>query len=368
MPIPPALGHSASTAYVTAAADGRAASLRLDLSVTDSASLVPMDINRDRQITWGELLDAQPALAAVLASNLQLSRGGKGCTYMSESLAMTEHNGEPYVRFNLAYACAARGALSLDYRLLFARDASHRALAQIRADGDTTAALLSPTHNHLNNHLNTAGNSAANGRSTLVNFWREGVAHILAGYDHLLFLLTLLLPCVLLRTKGGRWQPSPGIAPAVRQIVAVVTAFTLGHSITLALVILGYIPQPGPWIETAIALSIVLAALNNLTPLLPQPGWLLAAALGLLHGFGFAGALRDIGLEGGQLLLPLLGFNLGVESGQLLVVAIVLPLLLGLRRYPFYRTGVVAGGSCCAAVLGAIWMLQTLGILGPLAP
>ena len=202
-----------------------------------------------------------------------------------------------------------------------------------------------------------------------VPFVREGIHHIATGYDHLLFLAALLLPAVLRRAPGG-WEPVTSLRSATGHVMQVVTAFTLAHSSTLALAALGVARPPTRLIESAIAASVVYAALLNLrrgdpaaastTPSRHAAARRVAMplAFGLVHGFGFANALGELGLTGSALVAPLVGFNLGVEAGQLVAVAVFLPVAFVLRRTTFYRHGVVPVGSVGIALVAMAWLVD----------
>ncbi len=155
--------------------------------------------------------------------------------------------------------------------------------------------------------------------------------HIWIGFDHILFLLSLLLPAVLI-WRASRWQAVETFRAAFVDVFRIVTSFTVAHSITLSLATLGFVSLPSRWVESAIAASVVLAALNNLWPLFHGRRWMVAFGFGLIHGFGFASVLVDLGLPRETLVLALVGFNLGVEAGQLAIVALFLPLAFALRR------------------------------------
>lgn len=186
-----------------------------------------------------------------------------------------------------------------------------------------------------------------------------GVQHIAEGTDHQLFLLTLLLPAPLLAVRRG-WT---GLAPprtAVGRIAAITLAFTLGHSVTLALGTLG-LPVPQQPIEALIAVSILIAAAHALRPIFPGREPLVAGAFGLIHGMAFSTTLSDLDLSGWQLALSLLGFNLGIELMQLLVVLLVLPPLVVLARSSLYRgLRIVAATVTAAAATG--WLLDRVGV------
>lgn len=176
-------------------------------------------------------------------------------------------------------------------------------------------------------------------------FLKLGVEHIIRGYDHLLFLAGLLLACRRLGTMAG-----------------IITCFTLAHSITLALAAFDVVSLPSRIVEPLIAASIVFVGVENLLRRGEEPPrrWLLTFGFGLVHGFGFAGALKAAGLGAGgaSLAMPLFSFNLGVEIGQIAVAAVFLPLLLLLRRVPkFVRHGLPLASSV-VAILGSYWFLQ----------
>ncbi|MEP6939225.1 MAG: HupE/UreJ family protein, partial [Rudaea sp.] len=191
----------------------------------------------------------------------------------------------------------------------------------------------------------------------------DGMHHIWIGYDHMLFLISLLLPSVLVR-RNGRWVPVGTLRSALFGVLAVVTAFTVSHSITLTLAAIGAIGLPSRFVESAIALSVVLAALNNVWPQVTRRAWILAFGFGLVHGFGFASVLADLGLPRGAFAFALAGFNIGVEIGQLTVVMIVVPLIFLLRARPFYRPAVLVGGSCMIAAAAGVWLVGRVFDIG----
>ena len=196
--------------------------------------------------------------------------------------------------------------------------------------------------------------------SQFADYLREGVWHIWVGFDHILFLLSLLLPAVLAGDPAGRplAQPAARFAPVFWDVFRIVTAFTLAHSITLSLAALAVISLPSRLVESVIALSVVLAALNNLFPVVGRARWIVAFGFGLVHGFGFASVLADLGLPQGALVLALVGFNVGVEAGQLAIVSGFLPFAYALRRTWLYRRMIFVGGSAAIALLAAVWLIE----------
>jgi hypothetical protein len=200
----------------------------------------------------------------------------------------------------------------------------------------------------------------AEGRSRwaqFVDYAREGVWHIWIGFDHILFLVSLLLPSVFI-SLGKSWAPAERFGGTFWDVFKVATSFTVAHSITLSLAALSVIELPSRLIESAIALSVVLAALNNLWPVVHGRRWLVAFGFGLIHGFGFASVLTDLGLPQGALLVALVGFNLGVEGGQLAIIAAFLPLAFALRRTWLYRRLIFIGGSAAIVLVASIWLAE----------
>ena len=190
-----------------------------------------------------------------------------------------------------------------------------------------------------------------------LDFAREGVWHIWIGFDHILFLLSLLLPAVLVASSATRAR-ADAFAPVLIDVLKVVTAFTVAHSITLSLAALSVVQLPSRFVESAIALSVVLAAINNIRPIVRERRWLVAFSFGLIHGFGFASVLADLGLPQEALLLALVAFNLGVEAGQLAIVCAFLPVAYALRATIFYRRIVLHAGSAAIAAIAAVWLAE----------
>ena len=240
----------------------------------------------------------------------------------------------------------------MGYTLFADIDPQHRGLLNLRALGVARSAVLNPQAPAQRFDL-----AQANRWAQFADYLREGAWHIWIGFDHILFLLSLLLPAVLL-WRAPRWQPVDGFGAAFWDVFRIVTAFTVAHSITLSLAALHVISLPSRLVESAIAASVVLAALNNLKPLVQSRRWAVAFGFGLIHGFGFATVLAELGLPGDALVLALVGFNLGVELGQLAIVALFLPLAYSLRRTRFYRRTVMVGGSVLIALVAAVWLVE----------
>jgi hypothetical protein len=356
----PALAHAPSDAYLVlrAAPGSERVELRLDVALRDLEPELGLDADADGRVTWGELRAARAALESYAFAHLALASAGEPCPLRPAGLQAARHGGGGYAVL-LAEASCRRPptALELDYRLFAALDPQHRGLVRVEHASGTDSAVLGGARPRERFALAAPGAP----RAGLV-FAAEGVRHIGLGADHLLFLLSLLLP-VVLRRSGRRWEPEPSLRAAGARALGVVTAFTLAHSLTLSLAALGVLRLPSRSVEAAIAASVVLAAANNVFPRVGARRWLAAFAFGLVHGLGFASVLADLGLPCTALVAALLGFNLGVELGQLAFVAALLPLAWRLRRWPGYPRIILAGGSAAIALVASLWLVErSLGL------
>lgn len=186
------------------------------------------------------------------------------------------------------------------------------------------------------------------------DFIWQGVLHIWIGLDHILFIITLLLPAVLFY-RDSSWQPVPGFKSAFWNILRIVTIFTVAHSITLSLAALGLISLPSWIVESVIALSIVLVALNIIRPWFHNKTWIVIFGFGLFHGMGFASVMGELPFRMVHLVKILIGFNLGVELGQLAIVAVVFPVIFFLRKHQVYVPVILRGGATLTGLVACYW-------------
>ena len=348
-----AQAHIASNGFLTLSVDGSKLSGAIELAIRDGELAVGLDRDGNGKVTWGELKSSQAALQNYMRGHLRLTGADAPCPLKFAAVEVNDRVDGSYLWLPITADCGgAFRRLSIDYTLLDAVDPSHRGLLTLFANGAAQTAVLGGGAGTRQFELNDISSWSA-----FVEYLRAGIWHIWSGIDHLLFLLSLLLPAVLVR-RQNRWEAVPIAGPAFLNIVKVVTAFTLAHSITLSLAAFEVIRLPSRITESVIAASIIIAALNNVFPRVTEGRWRIAFAFGLLHGFGFASVLTEMGLPKGARLISLLAFNVGVEAGQLVVVLAVMPLAYFLRATKFYRRGIMPWGSSAIACLALFWFVQ----------
>ncbi len=386
----PAWAHKGSDAYLdvqevapaaSAQTDANLRDYRLTLAVAlkDLDLILPLDANSDGNITWGEIKNAAPLVIAAFdqAARLEVPAGPASCALHWQSDGVERRSDGAYQRLASQAQCSQAQGLTMRYTLFKNQDASHRLLVAGRVAGQDFLSTATPQQMAgialvLPGAGTDLGGDAPNvqgigGRwSALVDYFYVGMQHLLEGYDHLAFLLALVLPLHL--QFGALWSfghRGPGDPMAAQRKVWVsllrtVTAFTLGHSVTLVIATMGWLQASSSWVEPLIALSIVVTALLNLRPVAWVRTDVLALFFGMIHGFGFAGLLREASVPTGLLPYALGGFNVGIEIGQLFVVTLWLLLSQSFVRWPAYDRMVVRGGSLALAVLASWWFWQRL--------
>ncbi len=356
----PAQAHKASDAYLQLREGQDGIALRVDVALRDLDVLLDLDRDGDAKLTWGEVKAAWPAIDAQVRDGVQIP----GCTLRIADRGLEARNDGSYAVLHLVSDCRLGSDAAIRYTLLRDTDPTHRGIARIeRVGGDAVLRVLDPARPDV-----AIGNAAASppaqatATEPSAGFLSEGIHHIVTGYDHVLFLICLLLPSVMRRRADragvAQWQPVQRIAQALLPVAGIVTAFTVAHSITLGLAAAKLASLPPWFIEPAIAATIVLAALDNLVPIFRGRRGLVTFAFGLIHGFGFAGVLGELNLSAGAFAWALLQFNVGLELGQLAIVAVAAALLYLLRERPGYPAWAIRAGSMAAMTVGVLWFIE----------
>ena len=350
----PAQAHKPSDSYLAITVQGQQITGQWDIALRDLDFAIGLDGNGDGQLTWDEIRARHQAIAAYALQRLHIATTGGACTLQPGEQLIDHHTDGAYSVLRFTAACpgtAAPASLDIGYTLFADLDPQHKGLLKLTHDGDTQTAIFDP-----DSPRQTLSMAAPDRLAQFGAYVKHGIWHIWIGTDHILFLLSLLLPAVLL---PGLREQQASLRAAFVDVLKVVTAFTLAHSITLTLASLSLVSLPSRWVESAIAASVVLAALNNLYPLFRGRRPVAAFVFGLIHGFGFASVLRDLGLPQSALVSSLFGFNVGVEIGQLAIVAVFLPLAWWLRKSWFYRQ-LFTWGSLAIALVAAVWLVERI--------
>jgi hydrogenase/urease accessory protein HupE len=296
-----------------------------------------LDQNQDGTLAEPELKAGQGTIQEAVRAGVSVRVEGEPCPGELVSTRLVEEDG---VALETRFTCGRLPtSASLELKLLQGLPHGHRHLAHVSSGQSGSDAVL------LRGATALEVGASASGGSVVGSMLWMGIIHILGGLDHLVFLFGLIL-------VGG----------SLRGLLMTITAFTVAHSITIALAVLGvWTPSPS-FIEPAIALSVAYVGCENFFVKNADRRWLITFPFGLVHGFGFAGALGELQVPREQLIPALVSFNLGVEAGQLAVLLVVLPLLLYARRREWFLTYGVRALSAVVVLLGAGWF--TLRVTG----
>lgn len=348
-----AYAHKPSDSYLSFVVKDNTVAGQWDIALRDLDFALGLDADGNAEITWGEVRAKHNDIAAYAMSRLQIAAQGTACPLTVTEHLVDDHTDGAYAVLRFKAECSANiQVLQARYNLFFDVDPQHKGLLRLEYQGSSSTAIFSPEKASQEFTLKQVSKL-----QQFLDYAREGVWHIWIGFDHILFLLALLLPAVVFR-QDQKWQAVSAFKPAFWSVLKIVTAFTLAHSITLTLATLGVISLPSRWVESTIAASVVIAALNNIYPLFRERRWVMAFVFGLIHGFGFASVLTDLGLPQGALVLALVGFNVGVEGGQLAIVSAFLPIAFTLRYTWLYQRFILFGGSVVIAILATIWFAE----------
>ena len=351
--LPAAYAHKSSTAYLTIDAQQNLVEIKADIAIRDILNVVDVDINFDNQLSWGELKGARQSIFDYFINSFKLQTDNQICPLQSSDFKLDQHSDGAYLVLYLTAQCNQEmKSLAIDYTLFSGVDTQHRAMMKLLTKTGARGYALSAEKSKIVINLEKRDNFV-----TFIQYIEEGVTHIFAGLDHILFLLSLLLPVVLVRSKGV-WEGVSDYRETVIDVVKVVTAFTVAHSITFGIVLVKNISLQVNWVEGIIAFSVIIAALNNLVPVVSGRRWLIGFVFGLIHGLGFASVFVDSGLMVGSTIISLVGFNLGVEIGQLLIVAALLPIAYLARHGWIYQQVVLKVGSMSIIMIGIYWLVE----------
>ncbi len=334
---------------------------RVEITITDLNVALNTSLREDGSVTEEELLAAAPLISAYVEERVSIVPTGSSDQF--RITAIDSHNlglGQ-YVRAHFEFNdfTAAPETVAMTYNVLFDRRPSHRGFAVIEHNWKSgtfnneadVSLVFAPDSTQ---QVLQIDGSILQGFMAMIE---QGAHHIWIGIDHILFLLALLLPAVV-RRVDGRWVPVEDFKSALIYVVKVVTVFTVAHTITLSAAAMGAIRLPSSLVESIIALSIAIAAADILRNIFGKRIWWVVFVFGLFHGFGFASVLGDIGIGGEHLVKTLLGFNIGVELGQIAVVAGIFPVLYLLRKWTLYTRFILPVGAVMLITISLYWFIE----------
>lgn len=339
-----AAAHATSGRRIQAEVREGGAALRVEVEAVDAAVALGLGTS----IEADELRPHTELVQRWVGSGLRLEGEGGPCVGTPSEPALEGEAAEARLVVEVDYACPApMGVVQLHDDHVSGSDPTHESFVSVKdLDGSSHAHVLRGGVGSVELGRTPAASETA------AAFLVEGGLHLVTGYDHMLFLLSLILAAGLVVRRQG-------MRAALRDVVWVVTAFTLGHSVTLCAAALGWVMLPTAAVEIAIAASIVLVALSNVVrPEARIAGPWLAGAFGLVHGFGFSSVLAELGLPAGHRVLALLSFNVGIELAQLAFVAVVLVPLARLAQHEGYQRFVLQGASLVIAAFGGMWLVE----------
>lgn len=349
--------HTPSETYLDVRVDGTNVTARWDVALRDLHQGMGLDPQSVPSIRPEELRDREEALALDVAAGLTMSVNSQRIDLAVTDYTTLPLNDVEYARLVFAGSSGSTEieVIEIDAAAVFRVDTNMHGLMRVEHGGRVDAVAFDRQQAIHAFHLKSGQGKL----DRWLTFITEGVWHIWIGFDHILFLMALLLPAVLFR-ENRQWRGVAGLRPAFMNVLKIVTAFTAAHSITLTLAALNLVRLPSRLVESVIAASVAIAAANNLWPVAKGKNWMMAGGFGLIHGFGFASVLGDLGLAKGNLAVALVGFNVGVELGQIAIVASFLPLAFALRKTALYQIAVFKYGSILIVLVAVFWMVERI--------
>ena len=335
-----------------------------------------MGLNLNEELVEEEVQAASARIQAYLFANMKFMSGNQNYKVKFtgvERFMLDDELDNVVVHFELEGITSIPDELDITYTPFFQKKSDHKGILII--EHNWKAGVIN-NHKQVSDVFTSRGtqktlsltdSSIWNGFFAMV---RLGMWHIWIGLDHILFLVALILPAVVRRKQtamtvnvidngNSTWLPVAKFKPAFIYILSIVTSFTVAHSITLAVAAFGVIDLPSRYVESIIAFSIALAAFHNIRPIFKAKEWIIAFAFGLFHGFGFASVLGEKGLAGEFISVSLIGFNVGVEVGQVLIVAGIFPFLFFLRKLRLYPK-LLTWGSVLLILISLQWVVERL--------
>ncbi|NEP19665.1 MAG: HupE/UreJ family protein [Leptolyngbya sp. SIO4C1] len=357
-----AIAHKLGQSYVYLQVGEDTIDARLEIPVKELNQVLDLGFPADKKVRQAEIEPHLEQIQAYVDNHFQLSCQPQTCGLMFRGYDFLNTTFAQFLqlRYSVMPVDGIPDQLQVTYDVILAEQPQHINMLLIEENwqtgtfGNESQALLIFDQAGQSKTVDLTSGSLFRG---FVGVVKLGIEHILEGIDHVLFLVALLLPSVL-RRRDDRWQPVGKFSTALVYIIKIVTAFTIAHSITLCLATLQIVQVPSRLVESVIAASIGLAAVEIFYPIFRGRTWLIIFLFGLFHGFGFADALAELGVTSQHAALSLFGFNLGIEIGQIAIIAIVFPLLYLLRTQRFYPRVVLRSGGLLLGTMSLYWFIE----------
>ena len=359
----PAKAHQQGESYIFFSITDETLSGRFEAILSDIDRMVPIDTDADGVVSEDEFNAKTPEIFAFFANRFSISNGGQALDITPGPVGLldTPHGQFGQIGFEVPALTVVPETLSVTYEPLIDADTpTHGAYGVIE---NNTRTGVENNESHIALFFKPGGipetltTVSAPSFDIFKEFVWQGVLHIWFGFDHVLFLITLLLPAVLMR-QANAWEPVGEFRAAFINVVKIATVFTVSHTITLSLAALGIITLPVTLVEAVIAVSIAVVAFGNMFPIWHHRVLLIVFIFGLFHGFGFANVLEPLGLVPSAKAIGLLAFNIGVELGQIAIIMVLFPILYLLRTWSAYPFFALKLGSVAIIVMAGIWIVE----------
>ena len=342
--------HTLSTAFVNADMNESGwIQGEIRFRFVDLKPHIDMDTNRNGELTWAEVLNQSSAIKQYFQSLLILKTAQQACLVnVEETFKVDTHYNDNYLVLPFNADCTSAGQVSVTYPNIDRQPFHHKLIFNLQYNSISHQRIISQSVSSI--HLDL---QSPHHLDTFIEYLWQGMWHIWIGYDHILFLICFLLAAVFHQNVKTFSRQS------LANILMLVTAFTVAHSITLILTAFNWIQLPSHWVEATIALSIFFSAINNIIVMVKRLFFLIFI-FGLIHGMGFAGVLGELNIPQGQRVLSTIAFNLGVEIGQILILFIILPMLLMIRSLKIPPKWCLTTGSLGIGGMSLVWLVERL--------
>ncbi|MDC0601771.1 HupE/UreJ family protein [Aliiglaciecola sp.] len=351
--------HAMEQSYIFLSISDTSIDGRLEMTIEDLNNAMNLSLPLDKSVTQAQIQPHIEDIKAYFDQHISMGfrDGIKLDDFFLHSIPASQ-----YIAINFGFENVETIPEYIDftYSVLFDKDSNH--LGMVIIENDWRAGVFNDEANValIFKPSNTKKRLDLTDATVMQGYWemlKLGIHHILEGIDHVLFLIALLLPAVVVRAHR-EWQPAPQFYPAFIYVVKVVTVFTLAHTITLSAATLGVLSLPSRLVESIIAISIAIAALDILYPVFRGRIWLIVFVFGLFHGFGFASVLAEYNIPDSYLTWSLLSFNLGVEVGQVAIILVVFPILYLLRQFAIYQLLFLKAGASLLILVSLYWFIE----------